>query len=84
MTPLPRFTRHAEERWAYRCGTWDRSAEWARARRVSSKRLARLNHHSGNPETRSRGCTHWLSPAGVLFVVAPGHVCVTVYWIGQG
>jgi hypothetical protein len=49
---------------------------------VSAKRLARLNHHSGNPETRSRGCTHWLSPAGVLFVVAPGHVYVTVYWIG--
>jgi hypothetical protein len=70
------LTKHAAERWAYRCQGLDLVEEMASARQLTHKRLARLKGHSGG--TKTPGATYWLSRGGVLFVIAPGGKVVTV------
>jgi hypothetical protein len=82
MTALPLFTKHATERWAYRCQGRDPTHEWLSARRISAKRLAHLNGHSGNPAMRAKGTAYYLSAGGVVFVVGRNGAVLTVYWTG--
>jgi hypothetical protein len=81
---LPTFTRHATERWAYRCQGRDLIHEWLTARRINAKRLARLNGHSGNPARRTKGTAYYLSAGGVVFVVGRNGAVLTVYGTGLG
>lgn len=70
------LTRHAAERWAYRCQGLDLLEEVASMRQLTHKRLAKLRGHSGGK--RTPGATYWLSRGGVLFVIAAGGRIVTV------
>lgn len=74
----PTMTQHAMERWVQRCAHMDPNHEWSRARSVTAKRLAKLNHHSRRQHRHEAGTTYRVSPGGVVFVVR-GDVIVTVY-----
>lgn len=78
MTGAPHLTQHAARRWSYRCVGLDLAHEWGRARRITVKRLARLQGRLGYRTTRWAKASYLLSPAGCVFVLAPNGNVMTV------